>query len=124
MTSGTCWARWLGRRSAGQGERLARPGPGAWLPEPELFDSRRLLRAGDSLILVTDGITEARSHLDRELYGEERLRDCIAGLGEASAAWMADAIQQAALAFSGEGHSDDTVALVLKIPSGSHRVRG
>ena len=88
------------------------------LPEPELFDSRRLLRAGDSLILVTDGITEARSHLDRELYGEERLRDCIAGLGEASAAWMADAIQQAALAFSGEGHSDDTVALVLKIPSG------
>lgn len=115
----------LVRRADGRVQTFGRPGTLlGLLPEPELFDSRRLLRAGDSLILVTDGITEARSHPDRELYGEERLRDCIAGLGEASAAWMADAIQQAALAFSGEGHSDDTVALVLKIPSGAHRVRG
>jgi sigma-B regulation protein RsbU (phosphoserine phosphatase) len=69
--------------------------------------------------LFTDGITEARSHADRELYGEDRLRDCIAGLAGASATQMADAIQQAALAFSGEDCWDDTVALVLKIPSGA-----
>jgi len=86
------------------------------LPDPELHDSRGLLRPGDSLILFTDGVTEARSHIDRGLYGEDRLRGLIAGLGEASAARTADAIQQTALAFSGGAPSDDTVALVLKVP--------
>jgi sigma-B regulation protein RsbU (phosphoserine phosphatase) len=75
-----------------------------------------LLRAGDSLVLFTDGVTEARSHIDHDIYGEDRLRDVIAGLGDMSAARIADAIQQAALAFSGGDTGDDTVALVLKVP--------
>jgi serine phosphatase RsbU (regulator of sigma subunit) len=86
------------------------------LPDPDLYDSRALLRAGDSLVLFTDGVTEARGHVNRDIYGEERLRDVIAGLGDMSAARIADAIQQAALAFSGGDSSDDTVALVLKVP--------
>ena len=40
----------------------------------------------------------------------------IAGLGDMCAARIADAIQHAALAFSGGVSSDDTVALVLKVP--------
>jgi serine phosphatase RsbU (regulator of sigma subunit) len=86
------------------------------LPDPDLYDSRGLLRAGDSLVLFTDGVTEARSHIDHDIYGEDRLRDVIAGLGDMSAARIADAIQQAALAFSGGDTGDDTVALVLKVP--------
>jgi sigma-B regulation protein RsbU (phosphoserine phosphatase) len=86
------------------------------LHDPELHDSRALLRPGDSLVLFTDGVTEARSHVDHDLYGEDRLRDVIAGLGDMSAARIADTIQQAALAFSGGASSDDTVALVLKVP--------
>jgi serine phosphatase RsbU (regulator of sigma subunit) len=111
----------LVRRADGRVQVFGQPGTLlGLLRDAELFDSRRLLQAGDSLILFTDGITEARRHRDRELYGENRLRDCIAGLGEASAAWMANAIQQAALAFSGGDLSDDTVTLVLKVPfSGS-----
>ena len=66
-------------------------------------------------MLFTDGVTEARSHIDHDIYGEDRLRDVIAGLGDMSAARIADAIQQAALAFSGGVRSDDTVALVLKV---------
>jgi serine phosphatase RsbU (regulator of sigma subunit) len=66
-------------------------------------------------VLFTDGVTEARGHVDHDLYGEDRLRDVIAGLGDMSAARIADAIQQAALAFSGGARSDDTVALVLKV---------
>jgi serine phosphatase RsbU (regulator of sigma subunit) len=108
----------LMRRADGRVQTFGRPGTLlGLLPDPELHDSRGPLRAGDSLILFTDGVTEARSHLDRDLYGEDRLRGLIAGLGEASAALIADAIQRTALAFSGGTPTDDTVALVLKIPS-------
>jgi len=86
------------------------------LPDPDLYDSRGLLRAGDSLVLFTDGVTEARGHVDRDLYGEDRLRDVVARLGDMSAARIADAIQEAVLAFSCGDSSDDTVALVLKVP--------
>ncbi len=86
------------------------------LPDPELLDSRSMLRAGDSLITFTDGVTEARSHIDCDLYGDDRLRGLIAGLGDMSAARMAEAIQQATLSFSGGKISDDAVALVLMVP--------
>jgi phosphoserine phosphatase RsbU/P len=108
----------LVRRADGRVQTSGRPGTLlGLLPDPELHDSRGLLRAGDSLILFTDGITEARSHIDRDLYGEDRLRGLISGLGEASAPQVADAIQRAALAFSGGTPTDDTVTLVLKVPS-------
>jgi len=107
----------LVHRADGRVQTFGRPGTLLGiLPDPELYDSRALLRPGDSLVLFTDGVTEARSHVDHDLYGEDRLRDVIAGLGDMSAARIADAIQQAALAFSGGASSDDTVALVLKVP--------
>jgi serine phosphatase RsbU (regulator of sigma subunit) len=86
------------------------------LPDPELRDSQTSLRTGDSLILFTDGVTEARGQIDRNLYGHDRLHDAVAGLGDMSAGHIADAIQQAVLAFSGGQISDDTVTLVLKVP--------
>lgn len=86
------------------------------LPDPELSDTRQLLRPGDSMILFTDGVTEARSHVDRDLYGDERLSDLIGGLGDLTAARMAQAIIKAITAFSGGVVSDDTVVLVLKLP--------
>ena len=107
----------LVRRADGRVQTFGQPGTLLGiLPDPELHDSRGLLRAGDSLVLFTDGVTEARGRIDRDLYGDDRLRDVIAGLGDMSAARIADAIQQAVLAFSGGDSSDDTVALVLKVP--------
>jgi serine phosphatase RsbU (regulator of sigma subunit) len=49
--------------------------------------------------LFTDGVTEARSHID--LHGDEWLRDLIAPLRSLSAAGIAEAIQQATLSSSG-----------------------
>jgi phosphoserine phosphatase RsbU/P len=107
----------LVRRADGRVLTFGRPGTLlGLLPDPELHDSRRLLRSGDSLILFTDGVTEARAHADRELFGDERLHDVLAGLGDESATGIADAIQQAVQAFSGAAISDDSVALVLKVP--------
>ena len=74
------------------------------------------MRAGDSLILFSDGVTEARRALDRDLYGDERLRRLVGRLGDLTAAATAEAIQLATLAFSGGRLSDDTIALVLKVP--------
>ena len=85
------------------------------LPDPELQDSQTSLRTGDSLILFTDGVTEARGQVDRDLYGDDRLQAVVAGLDDMSAVHIADAIQQAVLAFTGGKISDDAVALVLKV---------
>lgn len=109
----------LVRAANGHVHEFGRPGTllGV-LAHPELHDSQRLLRAGDSLILFSDGVTEARGGLDRDLYGDERLRSLVARLDDLTAADMAEAIQLAALMFSGGRLSDDTVALVMKVPRG------
>ena len=86
------------------------------LSDPELHDSQKILRAGDSLILFSDGVTEARSESDRGLYGDERLRRLVAGLGDQPAEAMAEAIQLAALTFTGGHLSDDIATLVMKVP--------
>jgi phosphoserine phosphatase RsbU/P len=107
----------LVRTANGRVREFGRPGDllGV-LAHPELHDSQRLLRAGDSLILFSDGVTEARRGADRELYGDERLRRLVAGLDDLTAVAMAEAIQLATLSFGGGRRSDDTVALVMKVP--------
>ena len=107
----------LVRTANGQVREFGRPGDllGV-LAHPELHDSQRLLRAGDSLILFSDGVTEARRGADRELYGDERLRRLVAGLDDLTAVAMAEAIQLATLSFGGGRRSDDTVALVMQVP--------
>jgi phosphoserine phosphatase RsbU/P len=104
------------RRADGRVRTLGRPGTllGV-LPDPELHDSQSALRAGDSLIMFTDGVTEARGRTDRALYGDDRLRDVVAALGGRSAGQLADAVQQAVRAFSGAEVSDDMVTLVLQV---------
>ena len=107
----------LVRRADGGVQTFGRPGTLlGLLPDPELRDSHTSLRTGDSLILFTDGVTEARGQIDRDLYGYDRLHEVVAGLGDMAAGRIADTIQQAVLAFSGGEISDDTVTLVLKVP--------
>ncbi len=105
------------RRADGRVREFGRPGTLlGLLPMPELSDSRAVLRAGDSLILFTDGITEARDRTSQDFFGEDRLRDLVAGLGDISAEAMAEAIQRARLTFTGDPGGDDAVALVMKVP--------
>ncbi len=105
------------RRADGRTQSVGQPGTLLGLfPEVDLHDTRLMLRTGDAMVLFTDGVTEARSHINRELYGDERLSELVAGLTDLSAARMATAVIKAARAFSGGVIGDDTAVLVVKAP--------
>ena len=77
----------------------------------------RQLEPGDTLCLITDGVTEA-ANPQGELYGRPRLEALLAGLGAAaSATEVGEAIRQDLAAFTGGAEpSDDMALLVLRWP--------
>jgi serine phosphatase RsbU (regulator of sigma subunit) len=77
--------------------------------------ARRRLEPGDTVCLLTDGITEATGR-DGGLYGHTRLEAVLSGLGTAtSAAAVGEAIRRDVAEFSGGGDpTDDMAVLVLR----------
>jgi len=75
----------------------------------------RQLEAGDALVLITDGITEAADPAGL-LYGRPRLEALLSGLGAAaSAAEVGEAIHRDVATFTGGAEpSDDMAVLVLR----------
>lgn len=80
------------------------------LADPILSDESIRLEAGDTLVLYTDGVTEARA--GGSLFGEERLRAVVAD-GAAGADDLASEIERAVRVFSPE-LADDTAILILR----------
>ncbi|HET9187860.1 MAG TPA: SpoIIE family protein phosphatase [Acidothermaceae bacterium] len=77
--------------------------------EPELVDIGVTLKAGESLVLTTDGVTEGRR--GREFFGESRLAAAVAA-NCGSAQSIVDGILADVLAFQG-GHARDDIAIVV-----------
>ncbi len=72
------------------------------------------LAAGDSLVLYTDGVSEAADP-GGALFGEERLKACLAGNDARSAALTVDAVLRSVHEFaSGAPQSDDITILALR----------
>jgi sigma-B regulation protein RsbU (phosphoserine phosphatase) len=72
------------------------------------------LASGDSLVLYTDGVTEATDAANG-LFGEERLQACLAGGAGQTAAETVDRLLRAVRAFAGGApQSDDITILVLR----------
>jgi len=65
---------------------------------------------GDTLVLYTDGVTEARNGND-EQFGEARLRDCVR---DGSAQARVDAISEAVMRWSAVRDDDVTVVVVRR----------
>jgi len=93
--------------------RASGPLPGA-LPEPGDWPSERIeLQPGESLVLYTDGVTDAVG-ADGERFGRERLEAALAQPA-GSAQELADRIAAALSVFGrGRPQSDDVACLVLR----------
>jgi len=85
-------------------------------PDPQLRDTRLLLRPGDSLILVTSGVIHALTGRG-EADGDAGLRRVLGDLGAASAARCTDTILREVRKAYGGRPDHEIVALVLKVPS-------
>ena len=80
--------------------------------EQEMTDSEFRLRPGDSLVLYTDGVTEARR--GRELFGERRLVDAVCRIHTSPAQQIAEGLLAAASSFA-DVLRDDLQVLTLRI---------
>lgn len=74
---------------------------------------RLSVEPGDTLILYTDGINEARNAQGEE-FGYDRLRDVLEAQCRAPATQMADAVIHAVKDFSGAELEDDYTILIVK----------
>lgn len=79
------------------------------------IDDRIELGAGDALVLVTDGITEAR-HAEGELFGDEMFPEVLLDCCGLTAEVVADRLLDAAAAFNAGGLRDDVAIVVIRVP--------
>jgi serine phosphatase RsbU (regulator of sigma subunit) len=106
------------RSRAGGGLERLQEGGGPPLCSVDGFPytaASRTLAPGDTLVLITDGITEAARE-DGRLYGRARLEALLAGLDPAArAAEVGDAIRRDVTLFTGGAEpSDDMAILVIR----------
>lgn len=88
--------------------------PVGLLAEAEFTASRRQLEPGDTLVLFSDGITEAENPA-RELYGFDRLRQVLGDRANESLESLRSAVFDSVNAFSrGAAQSDDMTLLVVQ----------
>ncbi|MFJ8751095.1 PP2C family protein-serine/threonine phosphatase [Streptomyces sp. NPDC102441] len=95
------------------------PTPGGMLigvlPQVHFTAARTQLFPGDTLLLYTDGLTEARTGPERELYGEDALRTFTAGQPPTGPQALVTALTGLLTSF-GDGLDDDTALLTLGVP--------
>ncbi|WP_326784457.1 PP2C family protein-serine/threonine phosphatase [Streptomyces sp. NBC_00151] len=96
------------------------PTPGGMLigvlPQAQFTPARTQLSPGDTLLLYTDGLTEARTGPDRELYGDDALRAFTAEQSATGPQALIAALT-GLLAGFGDGLDDDTALLALGVPA-------
>lgn len=79
------------------------------VPSPALVDVEFFLGPGDSVVLYTDGVTEARQ--GKELFGEDRLLDALRDLAGADADGIAAGIDAAVSSY--QDHANDDIAILV-----------
>lgn len=100
------------RRATGVIERLGPTGPLLGAVASVDYEEERLsVGAGDTLVLYTDGVTEARS--GNKLFGEERLRRCLEAPADSQG--LADRVLDSVRTYSRGELRDDIAILVAKI---------
>ncbi|GHJ37194.1 PP2C family protein-serine/threonine phosphatase [Streptomyces sp. TS71-3] len=89
------------------------------LPAAPIGSARITLAPGETILLYTDGLTEARTRPGRGgLYGEDALRAFVAGRAPATPRETVAALTTLLAGFGG-GLTDDAALLALGVPSGT-----
>jgi serine phosphatase RsbU (regulator of sigma subunit) len=83
--------------------------------DPELTTTRLRIQPGDTLLLYTDGVTEARRGHDQ--FGDDRLRTLLATTDAPSAEALTATIETAVLAHTGGPPQDDIAILAIHLPT-------
>lgn len=78
------------------------------------------LGPGESLVIYTDGVTEARA-ADRTFYGEERLRQKLSATSRHHAPDMSAALLEDVMGFQDGVARDDIAIVTIKVPSAEHQ---
>jgi PAS domain S-box-containing protein len=101
-------------RPDGQVEEVGPPGKVLGVfDDAELGDGSLRFMPGETLVLYTDGVTEARSP-DGEFFGDERLRRLLSSCSGLDAAGIAARIKNVVLDFQEGYPRDDVAVLVLR----------
>ncbi len=93
--------------------RLTTGGPAVGMFGDVSFDQERLrLADGDTLVLFTDGVTEARNRRDEE-YGEERLVDCLLATGRDRPRALPDRVFASVREFCDGAEASDDITVTV-----------
>lgn len=91
------------------------------LPEISASTAEVTLGPGETCLLYTDGITEARGGpLGDGMFGEERLRRALAECGGMPAEAVVERVQMLATQWVGRNRHDDMAVLAITAPRGQH----
>ncbi|MFE5395874.1 SpoIIE family protein phosphatase [Streptomyces sp. NPDC056568] len=104
-------------RADGSADYLPTPGGqlvGA-LPDPDIATTTVCLDPGDTLLLYTDGLTEAHTDQPGGRYGDEALVDFARSLAPTTASGTVQALSDLLDAL-GTGVDDDTAVLAINVP--------
>ncbi len=82
------------------------------MPEAEFTQAARQLGVGDTLVLFTDGVTEA-VNLDGEPFGDSRLEQLVTSGRASRPAELETQIMQAVDRFTGSGQQHDDITVVV-----------
>jgi sigma-B regulation protein RsbU (phosphoserine phosphatase) len=101
-------------------EIIARGGIVGVLPDVRFQSADVVIRPGETLLLYTDGVTEARAESDREeLFGEERLQAVLCECTGLVADAAVDTVRRAVFDWLGPAEHDDiTLLAVQAAPTG------
>ncbi|MQB01770.1 MAG: SpoIIE family protein phosphatase [Actinobacteria bacterium] len=101
-------------RADGTIEKASRPGMllGAFA-DADIFDDHVRLRPGDSIVLFTDGVVDARRH--KEEFGEARLEKVLAASRGCDAPAIVKRVEDAVVSFRSASSSDDMALLVVHV---------
>ncbi|WP_329426386.1 SpoIIE family protein phosphatase [Streptosporangium sp. NBC_01495] len=106
------------RRADGSVESLRTPGVVLGIMEETRLGNVRFdLGPGDTLVLYSDGVTEAHPPRQQDLFGDERLIALLSECRDLDAGDIVRRIGDAALDHSREHMTDDMAILALRVPA-------